>query len=256
MPFEVTMPRLGWSMEKGILVKWHKQDGERVQVGDILFTVEADKANQEVEALESGLLRIPPDSPALRVRGRRGHGAGLPAAARRGRAGPGQCRSIGAPARSAAPTIAPTPIAEPAPPAVSAARPALETPAISPRARQMAQELGVEWTLLQGSGRTGASSSATSAGPAATTTRPAPRATTDRRLRPHRDHAHDPGRRHRVGPVARTAPVEVSDDDLWVHVLRALAEHPAMNARWEGDAIVQSAAVNAWPWSSTPGTAC
>ncbi len=63
MPFEVVMPRLGWNMEKGVLVKWNKKDGELVQVGDILFVVEADKATQEVEALESGVLYVPPDSP-------------------------------------------------------------------------------------------------------------------------------------------------------------------------------------------------
>ena len=43
-------------MEKGRLVEWLKQDGDPVQVGEILFTVESDKAVQEVEALESGTL--------------------------------------------------------------------------------------------------------------------------------------------------------------------------------------------------------
>ena len=63
MPFEVVMPRLGWNMEKGTLVKWLKEEGEYVQAGEPLFVVEADKANQEVEALESGVLHIPSDSP-------------------------------------------------------------------------------------------------------------------------------------------------------------------------------------------------
>ena len=56
MAFEVTMPRLGWSMEVGTLAGWHKKDGDRVEAGEILFTVEGDKALQEVEALESGVL--------------------------------------------------------------------------------------------------------------------------------------------------------------------------------------------------------
>ena len=64
MPFEVVMPRLGWNMEKGSLGSWLKQDGDRVEAGEILFTVEGDKATQEVEALESGILRIPEDSPS------------------------------------------------------------------------------------------------------------------------------------------------------------------------------------------------
>ena len=63
MPFEVVLPRLGWNMETGRLGEWLKRDGERVEAGEILFTVEGDKATQEIEALDSGILRIPPDSP-------------------------------------------------------------------------------------------------------------------------------------------------------------------------------------------------
>ena len=68
MAFEVTMPRLGWNMEEGALATWRKQDGDSVESGEILFEVESDKAVQEVEALESGILRIPPDSPATPIR--------------------------------------------------------------------------------------------------------------------------------------------------------------------------------------------
>ena len=63
MPFEVVLPRLGWNMEVGQLGEWLKKDGERVEAGEILFTIEGDKATQEVEALDSGILRIPPDLP-------------------------------------------------------------------------------------------------------------------------------------------------------------------------------------------------
>ena len=63
MPFEVVLPRLGWNMETGRLGEWLKRDGERVEAGELLFTVEGDKATQEVEALDSGILRIPPDAP-------------------------------------------------------------------------------------------------------------------------------------------------------------------------------------------------
>ena len=50
MAYEVVMPRLGWNMESGSLAEWLKRDGERVEAGEILFTVESDKAIQEVEA--------------------------------------------------------------------------------------------------------------------------------------------------------------------------------------------------------------
>jgi pyruvate/2-oxoglutarate dehydrogenase complex dihydrolipoamide acyltransferase (E2) component len=61
---EVVMPRLGWSGETGKLVEWLKQDGDAVKAGEIICTVEGDKANVEVETMDSGILRIPPDSPS------------------------------------------------------------------------------------------------------------------------------------------------------------------------------------------------
>src|SRR5438067_2632637 len=56
------MPRLGWTMETGKVAEWLKKDGDTVRAGDVLFTVESEKAVQEVEALESGILLIPPAS--------------------------------------------------------------------------------------------------------------------------------------------------------------------------------------------------
>ena len=64
MPVEVLMPRLGWTMETGVFVEWLKKDGEPVKSGDILFTVETDKALNEVECLTDGLLRFAPTAPA------------------------------------------------------------------------------------------------------------------------------------------------------------------------------------------------
>src|SRR3954465_6429766 len=63
MATEIVMPRLGWTMEEGIFGEWLKKDGESVKSGDLLFTVESDKATQEVETFENGILRIPPDGP-------------------------------------------------------------------------------------------------------------------------------------------------------------------------------------------------
>jgi pyruvate dehydrogenase E2 component (dihydrolipoamide acetyltransferase) len=63
MPITITVPRLGWSMDEGTFVGWLKKDGESVKAGEPLFTLEGDKASQEVEANESGILRIPPDAP-------------------------------------------------------------------------------------------------------------------------------------------------------------------------------------------------
>ena len=63
MAIEIVMPKLGWTMEEGILDEWVKQDGDEVQVGDVVFVVESDKALQEIESFDSGILRILPDAP-------------------------------------------------------------------------------------------------------------------------------------------------------------------------------------------------
>jgi pyruvate dehydrogenase E2 component (dihydrolipoamide acetyltransferase) len=53
---EATLPRLGQGMESGIVVKWLKAEGDRVEKGEPLYEVETDKATQEVEAEASGVL--------------------------------------------------------------------------------------------------------------------------------------------------------------------------------------------------------
>src|SRR5262249_44333005 len=57
----ITVPRLGWTMDEGTFSGWLKQDGDRVNPGDRLFALESDKATEEIEALDAGILRIPPD---------------------------------------------------------------------------------------------------------------------------------------------------------------------------------------------------
>ena len=63
MAVEVTLPRQGWSMEEAAFVEWLKKDGDAVKSGDPLFSVETDKTVQEIESLDDGILRIPPDGP-------------------------------------------------------------------------------------------------------------------------------------------------------------------------------------------------
>src|SRR2546423_7122240 len=50
-------------MTEGSLVEWIKKDGEAVRIGDVICTIEGDKAVNDVESMDSGVLRIPPDSP-------------------------------------------------------------------------------------------------------------------------------------------------------------------------------------------------
>ncbi|MFN8009753.1 MAG: lipoyl domain-containing protein, partial [Terriglobia bacterium] len=63
MAIEITVPRLGWNMEEGIFQGWLKKDGEQVLAGEPLFCLETDKATQEVEGLDGGILKIRPDGP-------------------------------------------------------------------------------------------------------------------------------------------------------------------------------------------------
>ena len=48
----VIMPKLGFNMDEGQLVKWHKQVGETVKKGEVLFEINTDKTTMPVEATE------------------------------------------------------------------------------------------------------------------------------------------------------------------------------------------------------------
>lgn len=144
MAIEVVMPKLGWNMEAGTVVQWLKQDGDTVRAGDMLLLVESDKSTMEVESLDSGILRIPPDAPAL--------GESLPVGTvlaylvQAGESAPA----------ATAPGVASAPPAEVAAPV--AAVPVTTRrgrPVASPRAIRIAVELGVDWTALTGSGTDG-----------------------------------------------------------------------------------------------------
>jgi len=54
---KVVMPKLSDQMETGKIIKWLKNEGDRIQSGDILAEVETDKADVEMEAFGSGVLR-------------------------------------------------------------------------------------------------------------------------------------------------------------------------------------------------------
>lgn len=148
MAIEIVMPRLGWTAEAGTLKAWMQPDGGRVEVGDVLFTVEGDKAVEEIEALDAGILHIPADSPPP--------GRSVPVGTllayilAEGERIPVATTTV-PPAAGTAPVQAdqgrvPVPDAPD--------RPGKRVP-ISPRARALATRLGVDWNSLKGSGRTG-----------------------------------------------------------------------------------------------------
>ncbi|MGQ3671688.1 pyruvate dehydrogenase complex E1 component subunit beta [Xanthobacter sp. TB0136] len=56
MAIDVLMPALSPTMEKGNLAKWVKQEGDKIQPGDVIAEIETDKATMEVEAVDEGVL--------------------------------------------------------------------------------------------------------------------------------------------------------------------------------------------------------
>lgn len=53
----INMPKLGFDMAEGMLVRWLKSEGDEVQKGEVLAEIETDKATVEVEAKASGVIR-------------------------------------------------------------------------------------------------------------------------------------------------------------------------------------------------------
>jgi pyruvate dehydrogenase E2 component (dihydrolipoamide acetyltransferase) len=135
MASEVAIPRLGWNMEEGTFVGWLKNDGDRVAAGEPLFTLEGDKATQEIESIEAGLLRICPRGPREGDKVTVGTIIGYLVA-------PGELPPFDA---GTAVTCSPLPDAVPG----------SSKQRISPRARRVARELAIDARGLTGSGKSG-----------------------------------------------------------------------------------------------------
>lgn len=53
---KVNLPKTGMGIEEGIILRWHKREGDRVSAGEMMVEVENAKAVQEIEAPVSGVL--------------------------------------------------------------------------------------------------------------------------------------------------------------------------------------------------------
>ena len=58
MVTEVLLPKLGFSMNEGVLAEWLVADGGQAVEGEPLYALEAEKSTQEIESPASGQLRI------------------------------------------------------------------------------------------------------------------------------------------------------------------------------------------------------
>ncbi len=56
MATNIEMPKLSDTMTEGTLIKWHKQVGDEIEIGDVIAEVETDKATMEMEAFDEGTI--------------------------------------------------------------------------------------------------------------------------------------------------------------------------------------------------------
>ncbi len=178
---KVFMPKLSDAMETGKVIKWLKKEGEAVKGGDVILEIETDKANVEIEAFGTGILRkiVIPEGGQVPV----GDLIGVIAdpsedissvAAAPARPAPAASAATPAPAARPAPAAAPSAAPPPAgplpamesyqsvpattavmpmaPAAAASAQPAGGRVKASPLARKIAGQTGVDLRLIQGTG--------------------------------------------------------------------------------------------------------
>ena len=120
MAIELKMPALSPTMEQGTLAKWLKQEGDKIEPGDIIAEIETDKATMEFEAIDEGVLEkilVPAGTEDVAV------GAVIALIAGEGEAA--APAPAAEPAPAPAPTPAPAPKAEKPAPVAAAADPAI-----------------------------------------------------------------------------------------------------------------------------------
>lgn len=249
---EIVLPRLGWNMEQGVFLGWLKKDGDRVAVGEPLFSVEGDKAVQEIEAVEAGVLRIaatgPKDGDTVPVGTIIGH---LETSASVPKPPPPASPSVRRLAREMGVDLA----------AVVGNGPGGRVDAddvrahqgrrnnATPRARKAAREAGVDVANLTGTGRDGrvrACDVPAAPAKAASNTRQtiaqrmvhSLRSTAPVTLTTTADATNLAALREQFKAIDGTAP---SFTDLFVKLTAlALMKHPDLNARWQDDRVVAS----------------
>lgn len=152
MSTNVLMPALSPTMTEGKLARWLKKEGDEVKSGDVLAEIETDKATMEVEAVDEGFLAkivVPDDTEGVAVNAVIGiltetKGAAIDAPKE-------------APKPVAAKAVEPP---KPAGKAAPAAQPANEQSQgerifVSPLAKRLAKQAGIDLSTVKGSGPNG-----------------------------------------------------------------------------------------------------
>jgi len=147
MATEFTMPRLGMTMESGKVSEWRKSEGEGVEPGEIVLVVETDKVFFEVESPVGGLLHIDvPEGEEAPVGGLLAVIAADRTEYDRVKAGPPRAAAGPAEAAPAAPSAQVQPVGQ------AASGAAEGKVRIAPAARKLAEELGLDYRRVSGTG--------------------------------------------------------------------------------------------------------
>ena len=144
---DITMPKMGFDMTEGTIVRWLKKVGDFVNKGEAVAEIETDKVTIEIESFVSGTL-----SEIVSPAGSRTAVGGVIARTSDG-AGATQTAPAAAPVAAVAPTAAPVaPVVAVAPAAAPVAAVAAGDVKASPIAKRMAREHGLDLGTIQGSG--------------------------------------------------------------------------------------------------------
>ena len=151
MATDVIMPQMGFDMEEGTIVRWLKAEGDHVDRGEPIVEVETDKATVEVESFASGLLRRIVVTEGITVPV--GQVIGIIGAADE------QISDLDTASPTPPPTAVESSKPDPAPPAAeappAAAAPKGDRVLVSPLARRIADEKGVDLSTVTGTGPKG-----------------------------------------------------------------------------------------------------
>ena len=260
MAFSVVMPALEMAQETGKLLAWRKKEGDRVSKGEPLLEIETDKAVVEVEAPADGVLAGIKAS----------EGADIPVGqtiawiVAPGEQPPADTAPVAPAARATS-----QPKSEPsrASPTQSVSPSAAGSAKISPKARRLAKELGVDIGAIHGSGTGGeilasdVQAAATSPAPPTPDSTPknsgtvevptslgrimAERTTQSWTTVPHFFVTRDVDatvlnhyREQIVDQIESTKKIRVTHTDLLVALVsRVLLKHPRLNASWSAEGI-------------------
>jgi pyruvate dehydrogenase E2 component (dihydrolipoamide acetyltransferase) len=258
MAFSVVMPALEMAQETGKLIAWRKKEGDRVVKGEALLEIETDKAVMEVEATADGILAgitgvVGSDIPVGRT---------IAWIVAPGEKPPAEDQSASAPAARGKTETHAFPVA-----ANVSEAPAAQAARISPKARRLAKELGVDIATVRGSGPGGeilaSDIQASGAAPSASSAAAAPlksanievpstlgrlmaeRTTQSWTSVPHffvtRDidaSALNDYREKLVAEIERTHKIRITHTDLLVALTsRVLLKHPRMNSSFTAEGI-------------------